>query len=597
MSARTRFVCALAAALATAAEIVLVHRLPDQGFFAKYSWFADQIVRGTIPVRIGDLSPAYLWLIVACRALHMSVVAIRDVQIVALGAAALLCGIAARQLAGPLAGIAAAALVFANRAALVTATELEPETLIVLLVSAAIAALVFRRFILAGVLLGVAITARPVAAAALVLVAAWLALRDRRGAMRFLAAALAPVIAVLAVNRATIMDPGTVLYDGNNPLVTGCSIVLPRIVADLERTANEPDYLHVAYRLVAARATGQTPSPRLANRYWAGKALLWMRMEPGAAGRLFATKALLSIHSYDVYDLATTWRKAGELSSWPFVPFGALTALAVVAFALRGSRRDVVPVLLFALASFGVLVAFNVSSRHRDALLPPLAILAAIGVAEIAARRGRTVAIAIAGVVAIALLLQVETNVQREDTYLWRTSTAAASLDPARASVLRTAEPPAVDPQTLRAAALSAATAEEPLRFDAAIALEKANAWREADAVLATLTDYTPRRDNHAVSSVAYYRARAALHLGGDPRPFLLRARHDSPGDPNVLALASVLGNGDALRRLDRLHDPFTRDYALACAWLDIGDGARAFALRDALLRRLPEWQRPRSIR
>jgi hypothetical protein len=72
---------------------------------------------------------------------------------------------------------------------------------------------------------------------------------------------------------------------------------------------------------------------------------------------------------------------------------------------------------------------------------------------------------------------------------------------------------------------------------------------------------------------------------------------NDTPGDPNVLAFASVAGDRDALCRLDLLHDPFTRDYALACAWLDAGDRQRAFALRDRLLRQFPEWQRPRSIR
>jgi len=299
-----------------------------------------------------------------------------------------------------------------------------------------------------------------------------------------------------------------------------------------------------------------------------------------------------------VYDIATTWQKAGELSGWPFVPFGALTALAAAAFALRRGRRDLVTVSLFALASCGAMIAFNVSSRQRDALLPPLAILAAAGVAEIAARRGRKLAIAIGAVIAGALLLQIETNLQREDTYGWSTSVASSRMrDAARVSVLRTAEPPLVDASTLRAVALSASNAEEPLRFDAAIALEKAGAWREADAVLATLGDYTPQRDNHAVSSVAFYRARAALHLGRDPRPLIARAMNDTPGDPNVLALASVTGDRDALRCLDVLHDPFTRDYALACAWLDAGDRQRAFALRDRLLRQFPEWQRPRSIR
>jgi hypothetical protein len=597
----------VALALITWLRTRVIDGLSDQGYFAKYLTFADRILAGHIPHdRLGDLSPAYLWTIVLLRRLGSGVRAIRDIQIALLSIAAALCGIAAWRIAGRWAGIAAAMLVLLNRAALIAATEFEPETLIVFAVAASLVALVSwehdrRAWIvaIAGLFLGIAVTARPVAALALIFISVRIFVLERRHAVPFLAAAAVPIAIVLAVNghltgHVSIMEPGTGLYDGNNALATGCAGVLPRIVADLDAASSEPDYLHVAYRLIAARANA-----RGGNRYWSRKSLAWMRTYPVAAARLFAWKALLSIHNYDIFDLSTMWRKNKLLPRWPFVPFGALAALAIAALVLRRPRASLVPMLMFAIATIAALIVFNVSARQRDALLPPLAILAAIGVIEILRCRGARLLVACGAVLALTLLLGIDIPPQREDAYAWWASmeaNRAASIGRRDiASVLRTASPPSVDPRSLRYAAMQVASGDE-LRFDAAIALEKANAWAEADVVLETLTDYEPLRDNRAVSSVAYYRARAARHLGRDPRAFLDRAEADAPGDPDVLAARAVTGDAASAQRLDLLHDPFTRDYALARAREDAGDRAGARALRDRLLRAFPEWRRPAAL-
>ena len=282
---------------------------------------------------------------------------IRNTQIALLSIAAALCGIAAWRIAGRWAGIAATVLVLLNRAALIAATEFEPETLIVFALSASLAALVAwhrdrRTWIVAtaGLFLGIAVTCRPVAALALILISIWMIVLRRRVAP-FLIAAAIPIAIVLAVNghltgHISIMEPGTGLYDGNNALATGCAGVLPRIVADLDAASHEPDYLHVAYRLVAARANASE-----GNRYWSRKSLAWMRTYPGAAARLFAWKALLSVHNYDIFDLSTMWRKNAMLPRWPFVPFGALTALTIAALLLHRPRAPLVPMLIFEMAT------------------------------------------------------------------------------------------------------------------------------------------------------------------------------------------------------------------------------------------------------
>src|SRR5439155_15161282 len=116
------------------------------------------------------------------------------------------------------------------------ATELEPETLIVFALAASLAALAMWSFrsaggppagppparrrvgdstliAIAGLFLGIAVTGRPVAALALILISIWIFIRGRRQLVPFLIAAAVPIAIVLAVNgsltgHVSIMEPG-----------------------------------------------------------------------------------------------------------------------------------------------------------------------------------------------------------------------------------------------------------------------------------------------------------------------------------------------------------------------------------------------------
>jgi len=610
--------------LLTWGRIALIDHLHDQGYFAKYVEFADRILAGHPPRdRIGDVSPAWLWLVVLFRAAGMGLHAIRNTEIAMLSLAALFAGIAAKRLGGWIAAIAAAALILGNRAALVNATELEPETLILLLNAAALAVLP-RSPWLSGALIGLAAVSRPTSLVTLVLIVLWVGWQSQRAALQLAAAALVPIVIVLCVNRTLtgqtiIMQPGTVFYEANNPLSTGCFGVMPRVIADLNAEGPESDYLHVAYRIVAARATGQQPDPRLSNRYWSGKAFASIRAYPLHAMKVFAWKAVLAVHHYDIYDLITTRRKADELARWPAIPFGVSFVLALVALALcADKRRDLVAPLLIALATFAALVTFNVSSRQRNALLAPLAILGGAGAAAIvrlARQRNERAFLAFGAAVILTPILGIEGAPMREDAYNWWATLQGdafrdaaiqaraqgdrprAAAFAAEASILRIEERPLVSAATLVPVALGEATkTSSPQRlFDIAIALEKGGAWIEANAILKRIADYEPLRENRAVSSIAYYRARAAIHLHAPPAviaAFIDDAESQAPGDPDVLALRAVLGDATARTHLDALHDPFTRDDALARAYADLGDTARANALLEGIRRRLPEWKR-----
>jgi hypothetical protein len=627
--------------LVTWGRLWIVHNLRDQGWFSKYVVFADRILAGDIPAdRIGDVSPAYLWLMVVLRWLGLEIASVRGVQVVGLTVGVLFCSLAAKHLGGRIAAVAAAVLILGNRAALVTATELEPETLIFFLNAGALLCVVLagraathsRHAVAlwgaAGALIGLSAVARPVAILILALIALWALTISRRALLALLIPALVPIVIVMGVNRSItghifIMQPGGQLYDGNNPLATGVAGVLPRIVADLDRSGSEPDYLHVAYRLVAARATGTEIDALTANRYWTGKVVGFVRHYPAAELRLIGWKALLAVHHYDVYDLISTKRKSLELSRYPAIPFGVSFVLTGVAFALGGRRRELLPALLFVVATLAVLLAFNVSSRQRNALLVPLSVLGGVGAARIISLlRPRTerALLAFGAVMVLTPLLGIEGPPMREDDYNWSAvlsadalrksavrareegNRLAAARDATAASILETSEPPLVSERTLRDFAFQVANESDSdaERFDAAIALQKSGAWAESEEVLATLTRYRPLRENRAVSSVAYYRARAALRLSGPAeavRTLLDGAIGESPGDPHVLALRYVTGDAGALPILDAIHDPFTRDFALAEAYADAGDPKRADALLAALQQRIPEWRRPGSVR
>jgi len=472
----------------------------------------------TIAVSIAVLLALVTWgRIALLDSLGLGVTARGDRWIIGVTAAAFICAATAWRLGGWIAAISAALLILGSRAALVVATEHGDETLMLIFIAEAIMLLVSRRWLLAAMILAAVLVMSPV-----------------------------------------VRNPGVVFYAGNNPLSTGCGGVPPRV--DVEPVK---------------------------------KALAHARLYPRHALAILGWKAILTVHHYDVHDTVPTRWRSDALARFPAIPFGVAVVLSAIALAMSARRRELLPIALLALA-IGVLIAlFMVNARQRNALLAPLAVLGGVGAAEIVAlarARNERSLIALGALLVVTPILGIEGAPMREDEYVWRSTfraaealeqakAARASGDPARAarnataaSILDTANPPVVAEVTLRSGALIAAEHEEtpPRLFDIAIALEKASAWREADAILQSIAGYKPRRGNRAVSSVAYYRAVAALHLGRpDFRELLDAAEREAPGDPYVLALrASAPGRAEgahhsAARKLDALYDPITRDLAL----------------------------------
>lgn len=625
---------ALAAlAAATAYRIWLLGRIPDQGFFGKYLVFADQLLAGDVPAdRLADLSPAYFWSMVAFRAAGLDYFGIRAVQVILLsigiGAVAAL----AWRRAGAVAGLGTGVILLLSRTALLNAAELEPETLIFLLVCFLLAFAGWpgpKRMplaALAGLAAGLAVAMRPTHLLIAVAGTAWIFIdfeqRRWRAIAAYAAAASVPVIAFLLVNTAltghrVLMNPGTVLHMGWNAEASGFSGVAPRTVTDVEICLHEPDAIHVAYRIVAGRALGTGEAdPRTTNRYWTGLATAWVRAHPGASAALFARKLSGTVQSFEAWDLSTTERKSRQLGSL-FVPFGFAFALALVGLFVQRSGFTLFASTLVA-CGIVVMVAFYVSGRQRNPILPPVAVLAGLGAAEITNRlRGerRRHGAALTGfVILTGALLSLPSNAAREHDYLWtakfqseelagKAAVAARSGDrEAAASLLAAAATWNPDLASRVEQSRLVALAGEMVRrgapperqFDLAHALLGAGRPNEAETILASLApiDYRPVRENRGASSVALLRARAALAREDLPaaRAFAAAAVTEAPGDPIALAAAAeTTADASAAASLDRLHDPFTVRLARATVAADRGDRERAERHIENAARALPE--------
>jgi len=632
----------------TAARLRMVADLSDQGFFLKYLHSGAEIVAGRLPVeRLGDLSPGYLWSVAGLLALGLDRIAIRGLQVVAVSLAALACAAAARARWGPVAAVSAATFVIGSRGALVNATELEPETLILLLHAVATWLLCAgRRPALrtaAGAVLGLSAITRPTVlpvVAAIAAALAWRGLRSTGGTRRrrllgaagLAVAAALPVAVVRGVlsvipGGGTPMNPGTVLYEGLNPDATGYSGEAPQIVKEVELGRTEPDALHIAYRIVAARALGRPEAAPDTNRYWLDRAAGFVRHAPAAAAELVATKAALSVASYEAWDLVSLAMRDQELQHRRWIPFGVTLAAALAGLALARPRSETLLLALLALGPALTMVAFYVTSRQRNALIAPLAVLAGAGVAALwrRVRRGelRIAAVTAAGVVAVALACSVDGAVQREDRWGWtvlalreaaleRAEGAAARGDLEAERYHRAAaairhgpiHDAAVARTTCELAAATATGVTLPAeRFDVAVAAARCGDIELASRLFEGLAEagYRPLRGARLPSSVAWQQARLALRRGETERArrLLATARREAPADAHVDAMTAVVGPpaaaAEAAARLADVHDPFTGRFALAQALADAGRVVEARDVAAQVAAAIPEWPRPRA--
>lgn len=271
--------------------------------------------------------------------------------------------------------------------------------LLVLLTVAALVAVVrarerptSRRWLLAGLVAGLAVLARPTALVFAALVATGLVLgivlpaaRRRRLvlALAFAGGVAAAVLPVTLRNLAVAGDfvlvtaaGGLNLYTGNHPHANGMFRVPPQFPRHL---ADDAEAQRAAFREAAERAEGRRLRPSEVSDFWARQSLAWMRAEPAAFARLLGRKLALSVSAYEAWNIRsiTLSRDFSGVLRLPLLDFGILAplGLAGMIFALRDWRR-LLPLYAMLASVWAGLLVFFVLARYRLPAVPVLALFA-----------------------------------------------------------------------------------------------------------------------------------------------------------------------------------------------------------------------------
>ena len=180
----------------------------------------------------------------------------------------------------------------------------------------------------------------------------------------------------------TTSQAGANFYLGNNPAnSTGAFSPLPFV-------RPSPTYEEGDFRTEAEAITGRHLTPNEASAFWFHQALDHIRQNPRFAALVCLRKATLFFSNLEVPDGWSMYflRQYSPFLRVAVLTFGWLLPLALVGVAAFRGHRHVRLICGFVLAYGFSLVLFYVHSRYRVYVVPPVAVLAALGFGWLLAR-------------------------------------------------------------------------------------------------------------------------------------------------------------------------------------------------------------------
>lgn len=620
--------------------------------FVKYPLAAAQYLAGTLPnERLADLSPGYFYLHVLSQWLGGGEAAqpVLLLQLFLIALTAALLALLMSESGLPAGWALAGATLFAcSRGVIVYAGMFEPEALLLFLLVAMVWLLGKddrTRLLAAGGAMGLALLTRPSVMPLLILVPLWLRLRHGRCDWRqesalFLALPLLGLALLAGRNliaygslSPTVMNPGFVFFEGNNPLSTGQSAAYPPLVGELKNElSTTPDNPHVTYRELARRDSGRPLAIAETNRYWWMRALAFMRAYPGEALTRLGIKLHGIVHGFRWHDLGPAQLADERLTALrlplpTLAPLSGLALLGLVAVRRRW-REFLLPAMVVGLQML-LLLLFYVSERQRLPMVPFLVLFACLGMRWAISQTNRWKVQAASVLMLWTVIFSWPTDRMRDTLHLWAhyresdrlwtealelrgrgrlaeaAETAAASL--AAAPWLRDDSRPAFLPLDeaqffSRARVIQAASADPSPsgRFDAGLLALYTGQLDIAGEVLTQLVA-EGRNFNRAYlqsSRPEYYLAEVSLRRGDreEARRWAKAALVANPGEPFALALLSALTGETAYR--EALRSFFGE---LDAAWLTgralflTGQPAAAASELQKVTRQLPELRRAKT--
>ncbi len=397
---------------------------------AAYDRWARAIASGDLwPREPFHLAPLYPYLCGLVYALApdgpLAVVVLQHLAGTALALAA---GILAAGLGGAVAGVAATFLVATYGSLLLHENLLLPEVLGAVLLWSGTAILLGamrgpelppRAAFKSGLGFGLAALVRPTTLLPAAVLAVWIAIRApggresrRRTAVLFIAAVLLAVLPVTLINRLAggewvlvTASGGFNFYVGNHADADG-GYVQPAGVAFTPGDAGDP-----TGRSLAEQAMGRPLRTREVSDYWLGRALDFIREEPGRALALYGRKISLFWSRAEIpqiVDLPAVREEVPLLRRLPLSGPWLLMPLALLGLVIAFPGRREGEVLRVVLITFTLATAlFFITERYRIQAVPLLAVVAGGGAARVLTmiRSGRRVQLLLAvGALVLAVM-------------------------------------------------------------------------------------------------------------------------------------------------------------------------------------------------
>lgn len=331
-----------------------------------------------------------------------------------------------RRLFGHKAGLIAMVLMTVYAPLIYLETKILTETIAIalnlialLLVMRALKRPGYLGFLVAGVTMGLSAVCRPSALVSVGLILVWLTvtnLRTRTG-FRFTAVAtLGVMIAILPVTARNYVvghdlvlissNGGLVFAQSNNPTANGVSSAIEGFSGSIMTQQQEE-------MSIAAKELGHPVKPSESSSFWMGRALGFIRSEPGVFAKLLAMKTLWAVHNREADCSYNVYLEESLVPALRFLvlPFAVLAGLAVFGFAFGrniGDAREKSLLAIYAVSVFVGLIIFAVTSRYRVPAVPILCVFAGYGLVHgwdaLTGRKVRELIVAGSCVAAFALI-------------------------------------------------------------------------------------------------------------------------------------------------------------------------------------------------
>ena len=386
--------------------------------------FALDLLAGKAPPEPYFRAPLYGWLLTGIyKTLGQSPWAVRLVQAVIESGSVVLLYLLGRRIfferAARLAGVSMALygpLVY-------NCLEYHTPVLEVFLDLAALLALVSARNVriagLGGLLLGISALARPNILILLPLAVVYLVfLKNRRGALVFLLAALLGPLAVTARNFCVSGDPvfiasqgGINLFLGNRPEADGFT---PSTPIRYRFDGPYEDSVALYGQKAADEAAGHPLRPSQSSRYWTAKALEFWKSRPRSALALTGKKLVLALSFREVRNNTAFDYVRAEWAPLLYViaPLGFWWAgpLGFLGMILARKTPEVRLLIGFTALYLGSIVVFFAADRYRLPLVPILLLFASHAVFHLWDNRAnpKVYAPALAILCALSMLADIE---------------------------------------------------------------------------------------------------------------------------------------------------------------------------------------------